>query len=150
MVHKTQQAMSGPDFSPNNEKGASKYTTGNQSIDVLIGEKIKRRRKQLEITLSQLADVLGITFQQVRKYERADNRVPVKALLFISQYMKTPLTYFVPQNAANENSTSRMRQAKLEAALTAMGELRKNNRVEAARLEDIENLLIRLSKLSTS
>ncbi|HYD43914.1 MAG TPA: helix-turn-helix transcriptional regulator, partial [Phenylobacterium sp.] len=43
-------------------------------IDVAVGARIRLRRKQLGISQSKLADAIGVTFQQVQKYERGANR----------------------------------------------------------------------------
>ncbi len=63
-------------------------------IDVYIGQQIRRRRNSLNLSQEQLASKMGITFQQVQKYERGWNRVSGSRLWDISQILKVPLNYF--------------------------------------------------------
>ena len=55
------------------------------AIDVHVGIKIRARRKLLGISQEKLADTLGLTFQQVQKYERGANRVSCSKLVLIAQ-----------------------------------------------------------------
>ncbi|HEX7947128.1 MAG TPA: helix-turn-helix transcriptional regulator [Phenylobacterium sp.] len=50
-------------------------------IDLEVGTRMRIRRKQLHVTQSQLADHLGVTFQQVQKYERGANRISASMLV---------------------------------------------------------------------
>jgi transcriptional regulator with XRE-family HTH domain len=50
-------------------------------LDVAVGARISARRLQLGRSQTKLADALGITFQQVQKYERGDNRVAASTLV---------------------------------------------------------------------
>jgi transcriptional regulator with XRE-family HTH domain len=54
-------------------------------LDVALGERIRRRRREVGISQSELARRLGITFQQVQKYEHATNRVSFSRLVDIVQ-----------------------------------------------------------------
>lgn len=49
-------------------------------IDIAVGARIRLRRKALGISQSKLADAIGVTFQQVQKYERGANRVSASSL----------------------------------------------------------------------
>lgn len=53
-------------------------------IDRAIGERVRQARKARGLSQSQLGDALGVTFQQIQKYERGANRVSSSALLIIS------------------------------------------------------------------
>jgi transcriptional regulator with XRE-family HTH domain len=55
------------------------------AIDGHVGMKIRARRKLLGISQEKLADSLGLTFQQVQKYERGANRVSCSKLVLIAQ-----------------------------------------------------------------
>lgn len=63
-------------------------------IDVYIGERIKLRRKMLKISQMELAQMLGITFQQVQKYERGNNRISGSRLWDISQVLEVSVNFF--------------------------------------------------------
>jgi len=53
-------------------------------LDAVIGERIRRRRRELALSQSALGAKLGITFQQVQKYENGANRVSATMLLKLS------------------------------------------------------------------
>ena len=63
-------------------------------IDVAVGARMRMRRKTLGLTQTALAEALGITFQQVQKYERGFNRVSASKLYEIARVLKVPLSYF--------------------------------------------------------
>jgi transcriptional regulator with XRE-family HTH domain len=50
-------------------------------IDVALGARIRARRLELGLSQTKLANALGLTFQQVQKYERGDNRVSASTLV---------------------------------------------------------------------
>lgn len=49
-------------------------------IDVLVGQRVRQLRLELGLTQTQLADAIGVTFQQVQKYERGANRISASKL----------------------------------------------------------------------
>lgn len=63
-------------------------------IDKEIGNRLKNRRLTLGISQMELADVLGITFQQVQKYEKGKNRINSSRLFHISDVLDIPISYF--------------------------------------------------------
>ena len=63
-------------------------------IDVHVGERVRRRRRALGVSQEQLADKLGLTFQQVQKYERGANRVSASKLYQIAQALQAHIAYF--------------------------------------------------------
>lgn len=58
------------------------------------------RRKILSMSQEKLGEQLGITFQQVQKYEKGANRIGAGRLLRISQVLEVPISYFFPQEPA--------------------------------------------------
>jgi len=62
--------------------------------DIHIGGKMRERRVALGMSQSELANKLGITFQQVQKYESGANRVGGSRLWDIAQALEIPITYF--------------------------------------------------------
>lgn len=62
---------------------------GPDPIDVAVGHRIRVRRKWLGISQSTLAEHLGVSFQQVQKYERGANRVSASMLVRIAQKLDT-------------------------------------------------------------
>ena len=65
-----------------------------QTPDALLGKKIKSRRKSLKMTQKGLAEKLGVTFQQVQKYESGQNRVSIAMLMNICGALKIRPHYF--------------------------------------------------------
>lgn len=59
-----------------------------------IGEKIKKRRQEIKISQEELADVLGVTYQQVQRYENGTNRLNVENIQMIADALSAPLSYF--------------------------------------------------------
>ncbi len=63
-------------------------------VDVHVGGRIKLRRQLLGLSQSALAEALGLTFQQVQKYEKGANRVSASRLLHIASILKVPILFF--------------------------------------------------------
>jgi transcriptional regulator with XRE-family HTH domain len=64
------------------------------AIDRLVGLRIRMRRKELRLSQGKLAAELRLTFQQVQKYERGDNRVSASKLWEIARALDVPIRYF--------------------------------------------------------
>jgi len=67
---------------------------GPDPIDIHVGKRIKLRRTLLHISQEQLAGDIGVTFQQVQKYESGHNRVSASRLFDISRILNCPIAYF--------------------------------------------------------
>jgi len=65
-----------------------------RQIDRHVGEAIRRRRAELGMTQHDLASVLGISYQQVQKYETGANRVSAGRLFEMSRQLDCPIGYF--------------------------------------------------------
>lgn len=63
-------------------------------IDSYVGRKLRVRRRMLGLSLTELGKTLGITFQQVQKYERGINRIGASRLFLLARALKVPITYF--------------------------------------------------------
>ncbi|ENN92859.1 helix-turn-helix domain-containing protein [Bartonella bovis] len=63
-------------------------------IDVYVGTRIRLRRNMLGLTQEKLGEQLGITFQQIQKYEKGTNRVGASRLQAIAEIMDVPVSYF--------------------------------------------------------
>lgn len=62
------------------------------ALDAVLGERIRRRRRELGLSQSALGGKLGITFQQVQKYENGTNRVSATMLLKLSDALALSVT----------------------------------------------------------
>jgi transcriptional regulator with XRE-family HTH domain len=67
---------------------------GPNPVDRHVGLRIRMRRKELGISQERLAESIGLTFQQVQKYERAANRVSASKLWEMSRALSTNISYF--------------------------------------------------------
>lgn len=63
-------------------------------VDRHVGLRIRLRRKELGVSQEKLAESIGLTFQQVQKYERAANRVSASKLWEMARALKTSIGYF--------------------------------------------------------
>ena len=67
---------------------------GPDPVDIHVGKRVKLRRTLLHISQEQLASDIGVTFQQVQKYESGHNRVSASRLFDISRVLNCPISYF--------------------------------------------------------
>ncbi len=63
-------------------------------IDIHVGTRIRLRRTLLGMSQERLGDALGLTFQQVQKYERGANRVSASKLFDLSRILDVPISFF--------------------------------------------------------
>ena len=73
---------------------ARRSTSRTQDIDRHVGARIRERRIMLGLTQQQLADLIGVTYQQAHKYERGINRVSAGRLFEVAQVLGVPVSYF--------------------------------------------------------
>jgi transcriptional regulator with XRE-family HTH domain len=64
------------------------------SVDMWIGRRVRSRRLELGMSQEVLAELLGVTFQQVQKYEKGVNRIAASRLFDISAALDTPIGNF--------------------------------------------------------
>ena len=80
------------------------------AIDEHIGQRLQLRRVMLGLSQKDLANVCGISFQQIQKYETAGNRIAASRLFEISTAMETPVSFFfrgLPGNMPEETRSGR-------------------------------------------
>jgi transcriptional regulator with XRE-family HTH domain len=63
-------------------------------VDQTVGERIRRRRNDLEITQQDLAERVGVTYQQLQKYENGKNRISAGRLYDIAKILKANIAFF--------------------------------------------------------
>ena len=77
---------------------APRYTIATKKapnfIDKHVGSRVRMRRKMLAMSQTQLADALGLTFQQVQKYEKGTNRMGASRLQQMSDILQVPVEFF--------------------------------------------------------
>jgi len=63
-------------------------------IDKHVGSRVRMRRRILDMSQTDLANALGLTFQQVQKYEKGANRIAAARLQHLSQILQVPVPFF--------------------------------------------------------
>lgn len=63
-------------------------------IDQLVGQRVRVRRALLDMSQEALAEMLGVSFQQLQKYEKGINRICASRLFELSQALRVPVSYF--------------------------------------------------------
>ena len=79
-------------------------------VDQHIGKRMQLRRNMMGLSLKDLAKICGVTFQQIQKYENADNRISASRLFEIGTALQTPVSFFfsgLPGNMPDETKTTR-------------------------------------------
>jgi transcriptional regulator with XRE-family HTH domain len=66
--------------------------------DIYVGSRVRMRRKMLGLSQEKLGERLGITFQQIQKYEKGTNRVGASRLQAMATVMDVPISYFFPES----------------------------------------------------
>lgn len=74
--------------------------------DKYVGSRVRMRRLMLHMSQERLADQLGLTFQQVQKYEKGTNRISASRLQEISRILEVPVPFFF-EGAPQAGGTSR-------------------------------------------
>lgn len=72
-----------------------KYEEEIASLDPFIGKRVKRRRSELGMSQMGLGERLGLSFQQIQKYENGKNRISASTLFQISRILGVDFSYFV-------------------------------------------------------
>lgn len=67
---------------------------GPHQVDTHVGERIRRRRRAMSMSQEDLAASVGLTFQQIQKYERGANRVSASKLYQLATTLKAPIEFF--------------------------------------------------------
>jgi transcriptional regulator with XRE-family HTH domain len=80
-------------------------------IDTHVGKRLRLRRKMLSLSQTALGEAIGLTFQQIQKYERGANRIGASRLYELSEVLDVPVSYFfddlppgIVENSRSETS----------------------------------------------
>jgi transcriptional regulator with XRE-family HTH domain len=96
-------------------KGAGR-TVSDIAVDAHVGARIKLRRSLLGMSQVRLGQAIGLTFQQVQKYERGTNRVGASKLWQLAQVLDVPVSFFFDGLAGSAGSAEGARGAENEVA----------------------------------
>lgn len=89
-------------------------------IDAYVGKRLRFRRKMQSMSQTKLGDAVGLTFQQIQKYERGANRIGASRLFEFSQILEVPVSYFFDDMPDEIKETGGARQALDENIESAM------------------------------
>ncbi|MCT4635204.1 MAG: helix-turn-helix domain-containing protein [Rickettsiales bacterium] len=76
------------------------------NIESFIGRQIRKRRHILGMSQSDLASKVGVTFQQIQKYEKGTNKIMASRLYELSKIMNVHLNYFFEEYKNKEDTTN--------------------------------------------
>ena len=75
-------------------------------IDIHVGSRVRLRRTMQSMSQEKLGDSLGITFQQIQKYEKGANRIGASRLQNIATVLNTPIAFFFEDAPSGDGTTS--------------------------------------------
>jgi len=82
-------------LNPNNEQDNGEFSARKADlIDKHVGQRLRDRRRALELSQQDIAHLLGISYQQVQKYECGLNRISAGRLFMLGHIMRIPVSYF--------------------------------------------------------
>ena len=91
---------------PPERRGRRGRRSGPHPVDIHVGSRVRMRRTLLGISQEKLGDALGLTFQQVQKYERGANRIGSSRLFEISRILDVPVSFFFEEMSAEAASAT--------------------------------------------
>ena len=84
----------------------SRRGEGPNPIDIHVGARLRLRRTLLGLSQEKLGEAVGITFQQLQKYERGSNRISASRLFNLSQVLGVAVSYFFEDMPSPEHFTA--------------------------------------------
>jgi transcriptional regulator with XRE-family HTH domain len=76
------------------DEDLSRTTNRGTDVDRFVGTRIRERRVMLGLSQQQMAQLIGVTYQQAHKYERGINRISAGRLYEIARVLRVPVSYF--------------------------------------------------------
>jgi transcriptional regulator with XRE-family HTH domain len=78
-----------------------------RDIDLHLGKRVRYRRRLLSLTQAQLADVVGVRFQQIQKYECGDNRISAATIWKLAVALEVSVGYFYEGLGTSDTPSAR-------------------------------------------
>ncbi len=124
-------------------------------IDLHLGKRLRRRRRLLGLTQQQVAEVVGIRFQQIQKYECGANRISAARLWQLSEALDVPISYFYdglgeyqprrereqPENRGGGEAIARKETRDLIRAYAQLGERPRQRLLDMAKAMNTDTAL---------
>ncbi|SDH89901.1 helix-turn-helix domain-containing protein [Roseospirillum parvum] len=98
---------------------------GPDPVDVHVGRRLRLRRTLLGMSQEQLAAAIGVTFQQVQKYERGGNRISASRLFDVARVLGVPISFFfedITEETTKDRPTQNLPEQAGLAAMVPAGE----------------------------
>src|SRR6185295_19352017 len=87
-------------------------------IDIHVGSRVRLRRMMLGMSQEKLGEQLGITFQQIQKYEKGTNRIGASRLQHISTVLSVPVSFFFEDAPGTPNATPGLAESRPASYMT--------------------------------
>lgn len=116
MVNATSTRKKAPPAKPNGQP---------RPVDAHVGARLKIRRSLVGLSQEKLGDKVGLTFQQIQKYERGANRIGASRLYEFSRILDVPVAFFfdeMPEEAMNSVGVGDVSAVAVELAVVADGD----------------------------
>lgn len=111
--------VSEKESSPDRARPESRSSAAAGPVDVHVGNRIRLRRTLMGLSQEKLGEALGLTFQQIQKYERGANRVGASRLYDLAQVLDVPIGFFFDDmQEARPSAPSSARQPFSDSAPT--------------------------------
>lgn len=119
-------------------------------VDKHVGSRVRMRRLMLHVSQTRLGDALGITFQQIQKYEKGTNRISASRLQQIADVLKVPVSFFfdgASENDANNSAEWPEYATSFLATREGLALARAFNRIRRPKLRrSIADIVLQLAK----
>lgn len=93
------------------------------ALDKRIGARVRARRLEIAMSQERLAELLGVTFQQVQKYEKGVNRIAASRLFDISTALDLPVAAFFEERNSRMERKAKVASHLLDEALAVSGSI---------------------------
>lgn len=87
-------------------------------VDVLVGKRVRLRRTMLGLSMDEVGKTVGVSFQQMQKYERGTNRLSCSRLVKIAEVLNTPVGYFFEKPGKGDLQAAQSDEEKLSSRET--------------------------------
>jgi transcriptional regulator with XRE-family HTH domain len=115
-----------------------------QAWDVEVGRRIRARRVQCKMSQTNLGKPLGVTFQQIQKYERGVNSVSSGRLKQISMLLQVPMSFFYGSDETEKTSETALSPTRLFGLLSRRDTLRLVAAFDRVTNRDMRRSLVQL------